>query len=132
MPKSVEQIRQQIAKLQQQEQALLSKEIDGVVARIREAVSHYKLTPDHIFGELQKPAAKTRVAKAKADGRVKKSGVEAPADIPAKQASVPKGTKIAAKFKDDAGNSWSGRGSQPRWLKAAIAAGKKIEDFAVV
>ena len=39
--------------------------------------------------------------------------------------------KVAAKYKDDNGNSWSGRGLQPRWLKAAMAAGKKPEDFAV-
>ena len=39
--------------------------------------------------------------------------------------------KVAAKYKDGNGNSWSGRGLQPRWLKAAVAAGKKPEDFAV-
>lgn len=39
--------------------------------------------------------------------------------------------KVAAKYRDAAGNTWSGRGLQPRWLKAAIADGKKIEDFAI-
>ncbi|NDG39615.1 MAG: H-NS histone family protein, partial [Betaproteobacteria bacterium] len=29
------------------------------------------------------------------------------------------------------GDNWSGRGLQPRWLKAALAAGAKITDFAV-
>ena len=42
------------------------------------------------------------------------------------------GTKVAAKYKNSAtGESWSGRGLQPRWLKAAVAGGKKLEDFAV-
>lgn len=42
------------------------------------------------------------------------------------------GVKIAAKYHDAAtGESWSGRGLQPRWLKKALAAGKKIDDFAV-
>ena len=27
--------------------------------------------------------------------------------------------------------TWTGRGKQPRWLAAAIAAGKALEDFAV-
>ena len=46
------------------------------------------------------------------------------------QAKTPK--KVAAKYRDEAaGNAWSGRGLQPKWLKAAIAAGKKIEDFAI-
>jgi DNA-binding protein H-NS len=43
-----------------------------------------------------------------------------------------KGSKVAAKFKDpESGASWSGRGLQPKWLKAALADGKKIEDFAI-
>jgi DNA-binding protein H-NS len=38
---------------------------------------------------------------------------------------------VAAKYKDDQGNQWTGRGLKPRWLTAALAAGKKLEDFAV-
>ncbi|MDL5032286.1 H-NS histone family protein [Pelomonas sp. APW6] len=46
---------------------------------------------------------------------------------PAKPAS-----KVAAKYRNQAtGESWSGRGLQPKWLKAAIAAGAKLEDFHV-
>lgn len=42
------------------------------------------------------------------------------------------GSKVAAKYQNkSSGESWSGRGLQPRWLKAALASGKKIEDFAV-
>lgn len=43
-----------------------------------------------------------------------------------------KGNKVAAKYRNEAtGDSWSGRGLQPKWLKAALAAGRKIEDFTV-
>jgi DNA-binding protein H-NS len=42
------------------------------------------------------------------------------------------GGKVAAKYRDGAtGSTWSGRGLRPNWLKAALAAGKKLEDFAV-
>jgi DNA-binding protein H-NS len=42
------------------------------------------------------------------------------------------GTKVAAKYRNaSTGESWSGRGLQPRWLKAALASGRKITDFAV-
>ncbi len=42
------------------------------------------------------------------------------------------GKKVAAKYRNKAsGETWSGRGLQPRWLKAALASGKKIDDFAV-
>jgi DNA-binding protein H-NS len=40
--------------------------------------------------------------------------------------------KVAPKFRNKAtGETWSGRGLQPRWLKAALAAGKKLSDFAI-
>ena len=46
-------------------------------------------------------------------------------------AAKPKG-KVAVKYHNAAtGDSWSGRGLQPRWLKAALAAGAKVTDFAV-
>ena len=42
------------------------------------------------------------------------------------------GGKVAAKYRNaSTGESWSGRGLQPRWLKAAIAGGRRIGDFAV-
>ena len=34
-----------------------------------------------------------------------------------------------AKYKDRTGNSWSGRGPQPNWLKQALAGGKTLEDL---
>jgi DNA-binding protein H-NS len=39
--------------------------------------------------------------------------------------------KAAVKYRDAAGNTWSGRGLQPRWLKEALAGGKSLQDFAV-
>ena len=35
------------------------------------------------------------------------------------------------KYRDKAGNTWAGRGAQPRWLTAAIKAGAKRDDFLV-
>jgi len=50
---------------------------------------------------------------------------------PAKPSAV-KGSKVAAKYRNKAtGETWSGRGLQPKWLKAALASGRKIDDFAV-
>lgn len=42
------------------------------------------------------------------------------------------GSKVPAKYRNSAtGDSWSGRGLQPNWLKAALASGRKLSDFAV-
>ncbi len=58
-------------------------------------------------------------------------GASKKAGRPAK-AAKPAGRKVAAKYRDSAtGNSWSGRGLQPNWLKAALASGRKLEEFAV-
>ena len=46
--------------------------------------------------------------------------------------SQAKGKTVAAKYRNEVtGDTWSGRGLQPNWLKAEIEAGRKIEDFAV-
>ena len=58
-----------------------------------------------------------------------------PADLSVRSAPKAKGgtgKKVAAKYRNAAtGETWSGRGLQPKWLKAALGAGKKLSDFAV-
>jgi DNA-binding protein H-NS len=51
---------------------------------------------------------------------------------PGAKAGVAKGTKVAPKYRNAAtGDTWSGRGLQPKWLKAALASGKKLGDFTI-
>ena len=57
------------------------------------------------------------------------------ADLSAKagpKAAPGRGRKVAPKFRDKAtGQTWSGRGLQPNWLKAALGAGRKLDDFRI-
>jgi DNA-binding protein H-NS len=41
---------------------------------------------------------------------------------------------VAPKYRnrENAAETWAGRGLKPRWLTAAIKGGKKLEDFAIV
>ncbi len=40
--------------------------------------------------------------------------------------------KVAAKYRNAATQeTWSGRGLQPKWLKAALAGGAKLEEFTI-
>ena len=49
-----------------------------------------------------------------------------------KKVSALTGVKLAPKYRDQAtGETWSGRGLQPKWLKARLAAGAGLESFAV-
>ncbi len=46
--------------------------------------------------------------------------------------SVMKGVKVKPKYRDaKTGDTWAGRGVQPRWLTAALKGGKKLEDFLI-
>jgi len=120
MAKTIAQMTAEIEKLQRQIETTKSKEVQGVVDRIREAIDFYGLTPEQLFGKKTKGPAKAK-AKPKTPRRAKPKAA-APA-----RAKV----KLPAKYADGTGNEWTGRGSTPRWLQDAIAAGKSKDDFAL-
>jgi DNA-binding protein H-NS len=47
--------------------------------------------------------------------------------------SALKGRKVAPKYRNPKNRSetWAGRGATPRWLRAYLKAGKKLEDFQI-
>lgn len=53
----------------------------------------------------------------------------APTKAP-KKARKSRGT-VAIKYRDEAGNTWTGRGKTPRWLVEAEKAGKPRESFKI-
>ncbi len=58
------------------------------------------------------------------------------ADVGGKAPAAPKrgtsGTKVAAKYRNPAtGDTWSGRGLKPKWLKAALESGRSLADFTI-
>ncbi len=64
------------------------------------------------------------------------AGAEPPAPAPepaAEPEQKPTPGPIKAKYRNPAtGESWSGRGLQPKWVQAAIASGKSLDDFLTV
>lgn len=117
MARTLAQIQSQIDKLQREAEALRAKEISGVVARIKDAIGHYGLTPQELFGEA--PAQKKRGKSAASTGgkTAGKTAVKKPAGPP--------------KYRDEAGNTWTGHGKRPNWFKAALEAGKTAADLAI-
>lgn len=69
-----------------------------------------------------------------AGGQVLDEFLAAPG-APAKAIGAAVKTKTAKRrpstvlYRDGAGNSWTGRGPQPRWMKEAIAGGKTLEEL---
>lgn len=94
------------------------KERSAAVAHIRTLMEQYGLTAADVSGGKRRG----RPAKA-AEGKPAGGG---------KRRSKLAGKKVPPKYRNKAtGETWSGRGLKPRWLAAAIASGKKLNDFAV-
>jgi len=109
-------LRQQIAEMEKQAAELQKKNRPAVLAELREQMAAYGITAE----ELGRPAAKTRAAKAP----------------PAKPAASPtKGKKplvsSPAKYRGPEGQTWTGKGTAPKWLNDLVASGKTREDFLI-
>lgn len=119
MAKTLAQLNVQIAELQKRADAVKAKEAAGVIARIKEAITHYGLTAADLG--LSGPVAKVvKTVKAMSKVTVKKArkkGAKKPAGV--------------IRYRDEAGNAWTGHGKRPRWFLAALEAGKTLEDLEV-
>ena len=64
--------------------------------------------------------------------RLQKLSAEAPVVAGNGRTSAMKGVKVKPKYRDaKTGDTWAGRGVQPRWLTAALKAGKKLDDYLI-
>ncbi len=116
MTKTYAQVVKQIETLKQEAEKLRRKEVDGVIGRIRGAITAYNLTAEDLgFGGKAKKAAGKAAAPAKR-GKGKASAAKSPTEV---------------KFQNDSGGTWGGRGKRPQWLRDAINSGKQLSDFAV-
>ncbi|MEF9995740.1 MAG: H-NS histone family protein [Burkholderiaceae bacterium] len=48
-----------------------------------------------------------------------------------KRGRKPARSSVKPKFRSPSGETWAGRGRKPKWLEEALAAGRKVEEFAV-
>lgn len=102
MAQTYAQVTQKIAVLQTKAEQLRKREVAGVVERIKAAINAYGLTAEHLFGSVRAP---NRMA-------------------------VKSGKRVAKqRYADGLGNVWGGMGPRPRWLRAALAEGRQIEEF---
>ena len=105
MPPTITELLEQKAAIERQIADRQREERADAIAKVRTLMSEYGLTAADLAGRGPAP---TRSAEPK-----------------------PK-SKVAAKYRNVAtGETWSGRGLQPKWLKAALGTGKQLSDFAV-
>ena len=62
-------------------------------------------------------------------GETVSSGAAKSTAKPSAKANAKVKPLLVAKYRDAAGNSWGGRGPKPRWVKAALAAGKSLDEL---
>lgn len=91
----------QRAELDKQITDALSHKRDGVISEIKSLMAEYDIKQSDLGAS--RPAARRAGA----------------------------GVKLPAKYRDQNGNSWSGRGVTPIWMRKALEAGASIDDFRV-
>lgn len=117
MTKSYAQIVKQIEILKADAEKIRRKEVEGVVGRIREAITVYGLTAGDLgFAPRAKPGPKPKFAASPAAKRGRKAAAKPVAVV---------------KFRNETGGVWGGRGKRPQWLRDALNGGKSLADFAV-
>lgn len=121
MPKTLAQLKEQLEELKRQ-----TEEVEGVIARIKEAIRHYGLTVEDLFGASDR---KTRRTAAKRAGT--KAGKATKVAAKGTRKKSARKTAGVIRFRDEAGNSWTGNGKRPKWYLDALAAGKTPEDLTV-
>jgi DNA-binding protein H-NS len=96
-----QEIVQKISELQKQAEEIKAREQQAVISEIRAKIEEYGLTPEDL-GFGGKVAASKKASR-----------------------------KVPVRYRDSAGNTWTGRGKRPGWLTQALASGKSIDDFLV-
>ncbi|TBR72121.1 MAG: H-NS histone family protein [Burkholderiaceae bacterium] len=117
MAKTLAQLNAQIAELQKKADAVKAKEAVGVIERIKEAIAHYGLTATDLglSGRVVKGVQSVGATGTVAARKTRKKAAKKPGGV--------------VRYRDEAGNAWTGHGKRPRWFLAALEAGKTPDDL---
>ena len=125
--RQIEELTKRAAKLRSDEAA----KIGNAVKAVKALMAKHGLTVAHLGAVAS--AAKAKAAIVKSPVSAKSAAAKPTAAKPAaKLKANDKRLKVKAKYRNKkTGDTWAGRGKQPRWMTAELKAGKKREDFLV-
>ncbi|MDP4577288.1 MAG: H-NS histone family protein [Burkholderiaceae bacterium] len=113
----------QIEDLRKQAERQRKEEYSSVLKTIKRQIADYGISAEELgFSGASKAAGKrgpkaSKAAASKArKPRAKKAG---------------SGVKVAPKYRDGAGNTWTGRGKMPKWLTQEVAVGRTVDSFLI-
>ena len=105
---------QKARELQRQTEALMKDIKRTAIKEIHQYMARYNITLEELGATA---ASKTKAAAPAADQQPKKAV---------------KRVKVSHKYQSEDGlQTWTGRGLKPKWLKAELDAGRKLEDFLI-
>lgn len=108
---SYQKIMKQIAQLEVEANKVRKRNISKVVLSIKQEMKKHGITAEDLGLKTTREQSRSR------------------------QTEVPRISKpkkpVAIKYRDQLGNTWTGRGKQPRWLSNAIASGQAKEMFLI-
>lgn len=116
----------QIEDLKRQAEKQRKEEYSSVLKTIKKQIADYGITAEELGLGAAAPAKRGRKAGRPA-GAAKTP--KTPRTPRAKRSAS--GSKVAPKYSDNAGNTWTGRGKMPTWLTQAIASGRTQESFLI-
>jgi len=118
-----------IEELQKQAEKQKREEYNSVLKSVKKQIADYGFTAAELGLSAKVASGKRRGRKPGSKSLVEKkasNGTKSRASG-AKRSSA--GSKVAPKFRDEHGNTWSGRGKQPKWLVSALAEGRSLDSF---
>ena len=130
--RQIEELTKRAAKLRSDEAA----KIGNAVKAVKALMAKHGLTVAHLGAVASAAKAKAAIVKSPVSPKpaAKSAAAKPTAAKPAsKLKSTDKRLKVKAKYRNKkTGDTWAGRGKQPRWMTAELKAGKKREDFLVM
>lgn len=133
--KSLLDLETQIAALQKRAAQVRSKQYKKALEEIVALMKAFGITMDEVKKAANNIATRVKAAKAqKRRGRPRKASAakKTTKKAPSKGGKSKVSRKPApVKYKGPGGETWSGRGKQPVWLRTQLDSGRKLEDFKV-
>lgn len=122
-------LNRKIAKLQKQADAIRNRERKSVIDQIRNAIHDYELTPEELFS----PHGGAAGRRGRRPGSSPQRQAPGEGSAPRRGRPVGSGSRkpVPIRYQDQDGNTWTGRGKQPNWLKAHLENGHSIDEFLV-
>lgn len=119
-------------------QTIQNNERNAVIALAKVIVRTWRIQPSEIFvnekhfPKRRKPVRGDKMQQGPEKSKQRKSYADSGPNKPATKRGK-SGRAVPPKYLDPVtGNSWSGRGKQPNWIKARLEAGHAIQDFLIV